>query len=208
MKFKWYAIQLVIICVIIYILQFLIPNLTEEFALVSSEVLYRPWIIVTSIFLHAVGYPPHLIYNMIALALFGSILERIIGGKNFLIVFFVSGIVASFGSVLFYTASIGASGAIFGVMGALAALRPRMTIFIGYIPMPMALAVVLWAIGNFVGLFSPDEIAYAVHLFGLGFGLIVGFYLRKWYGEKRMKRRRHKISEEEFRTWEEKWMII
>lgn len=206
MKYKWYAIKLVIICVIIYILQFLIPNLTDEFALVSSEVIYKPWTILTSIFLHAVEYPPHLIYNMIALGLFGSVLESIIGGKNFLIIFFASGIVASFGSILFYTASIGASGAIFGVMGALAALRPRMTVFIGYVPMPMALAVILWAIGNFVGLFSPDEIAYAVHLFGLGFGLIAGFYLRKWYGEKRMKKKRYKISEEEFSRWEGRWM--
>lgn len=206
MKFKWYAIKLVIICVIVYILQFLIPNLTEEFALVSSEVFYKPWTIVTSIFLHAVEYPPHLIYNMFALGLFGSALEKIIGGKKFLILFFASGIVASFGSILFYTASIGASGAVFGVMGALAALRPRMTIFIVYVPMPMALAIVLWALINFIGLFSPDEIAYAVHLFGLGFGLIAGFYLRKWYGEKRMKKKRYKISEEEFRRWEERWM--
>jgi len=197
MKYKWYTVKLVIICIIIYILQFLIPNLTDEFALVSSEVFYKPWTIVTSIFLHSVYYPPHLIYNMLALGLFGFVLERIIGGKNFLILFFASGIVSSFGSILFYTASIGASGAIFGVMGALAALRPRMTIFLGYVPMPMALAVVLWAIGNFVGLFSPDEIAYVVHLFGLGFGLIAGFYLRKWYGEKRMKRKKYKISEEE-----------
>jgi len=208
MKFKWYAIKLVIICVIVYILQVLISNLTDEFALVSSKALYKPWTIVTSIFLHAPDYPPHLIYNMFALGLFGSILEKIVGGKNFLILFFASGIVASFGSILFYTASIGASGAIFGVMGALAALRPKMTIFIGYVPMPMALAIIFWTVINFVGLFSPDQIAYAVHLFGLGFGLVAGFYLRKWYGEKRMKKKRHKISEEEFRRWEDRWMII
>jgi len=204
MKFRWFAIQLVILCVVIFVFQNLYPQITDQFALVSAEIFYRPWIIITSIFLH--GSFSHLFYNMFALALFGSILEKIIGGKNFLILFFISGIIAGIGSILFYTAAIGASGAIYGVLGALGILRPRMTVYMGYIPMPMAAAVVLWAAGDFIGLFAPGQIAYAAHLFGLGFGLLFGFLLRKKFGETLFKKKKEEISDKEFRTWEDNWM--
>ena len=203
MKYNWYAIKLVIITVIIFVFQFIIPDLTDEFALVSSEFFSKPWTIVTSIFLH--GGIEHLLYNMLALALFGSVLERIIGGRKFLMLYFASGIVACFGSILFYKASIGASGAIFGVMGALAILRPRMTVWL-YAPVPMAFAVVLWTIGNFMGLFAPGQIAYAAHLFGLGFGLAYGFVHKKEYGEIPQKKRRYSLAEKELEKWEDEWL--
>jgi len=203
MKYNWYAIKLVIITVIVFILQFLISGLTDEFALISSEFFSRPWTIVTSIFLH--GSIEHLLYNMLALALFGSVLEKIIGSRKFLILYFASGIVAGVGSILFYTASIGASGAIFGILGALAVLRPRMIVWL-YAPVPMAFAVVLWTIGNFIGLFAPGQIAYAAHLFGLGFGLAYGFVHKKEYGEIPQKKRKHSIAEKELEKWEDEWL--
>jgi len=204
MKYNWFAIKLVIICVIVFILQIIYPQITNQFALVSINVLSNPWTTVTSIFLH--GNFQHLFYNMFALGLFGSVLEKIIGGKKFLILFFVSGIISSIGSILFYTASIGASGAIFGVLGTLAVLRPRMTVYVSYVPMPMALAVALWSIGDLVGLFAPTEVAHAAHLFGLAFGLISGFILRKQFKEVQSKRKEARIDEEEFGEWEDKWM--
>lgn len=206
MKFNWFAIKLVIICVVVWILQLIIPWLTDEFALVSSEFLSRPWIIITHIFLH--GGIEHLFYNMFALALFGSILERVIGGKKFLIVFFVSGVIAGIGSILFYEASIGASGAIYGILGTLAILRPRMTVYMGLgFPMPMIVAVFFWAAGDLLGFFAPSEnVAYAAHLFGLAFGFIYGIYLRKEHGEPFRKRKsKAHIGEEEFREWEDEW---
>ncbi|NIM46716.1 MAG: rhomboid family intramembrane serine protease [Candidatus Aenigmarchaeota archaeon] len=206
MKYNWYAIKIVIICVIVFILQFILP-ITDNFALISSEFLFKPWTIVTYIFLH--GSPSHIFGNMFALALFGSILEKLIGGKKFLIVFFVSGIIAGIGSILFYGASIGASGAIYGIFGTLAILRPRMTVYMGFgAPMPMIAAVFFWALLDFLGFFTAlDNVAYAAHLFGLAFGLIYGFYLKKEYGEKRSKRRsKTDISEEEIRKWEDRWL--
>jgi len=217
MKYNWYSIKIVIVCIIIWILQLMIPQITDEFALVSSEFFSKPWMIITYIFLH--GSPLHIFYNMFALALFGSILEKIIGGKKFLFVFFVSGIVAGIGSILFYRASIGASGAIYGIFGTLAILRPRMTVYMGLgVPMPLILAVSLWAAGDLLGFFAPcryingeiicENVAYAAHLFGLAFGLLYGFYLKKDYGEiasikKRVKAR---IDEEEFEKWEDEWL--
>jgi len=182
--------------------------LTDNFALISSEVLFKPWTIITYIFLH--GGPSHIFGNMFALALFGSILEKLIGGKKFLIVFFVSGIIAGIGSILFYEASIGASGAIYGIFGTLAILRPRMTVYMGLgAPMPMIAAVFFWAILDFFGFFaSLDAVAYAAHLFGLAFGLMYGFYLKKDYGENLKSKRKSKthIREKEIREWEDRWL--
>ncbi len=145
-KYDWYALKLVAICVIVFILQNVFENLTDEFSLDSTTFFSRPWTITSYIFLHASF--EHLFYNMFALALFGSVLERIIGSKKFLLTFFISGTIAGVGSLIFYTSSIGASGAIYGIMGALAVIRPRMTVYVTFIPLPMALAVIFWAAGD------------------------------------------------------------
>lgn len=206
MKYNWFALKLVATCAVVWILQQIIPSLTDDFALTSSEVLSKPWTIITCIFLHA-GFD-HLFYNMFALVIFGFVLEKIIGGKKFLIVFFVSGIIAGIGSVIFYSSSIGASGAIYGIMGALVVLRPRAPVFVGFmVPVPMIVAVVLWAGGDLIGLFAPSEnIAYAAHLFGLAFGLICGLYLKKDYGEFPRAKRKSDISEGEFQNWEDRYV--
>jgi len=205
MRYNWYAFKLVAICVIVFILQNIFSSLTDQFSLGTTQFLSRPWTIITYIFLH--GSFEHLFYNMFALGLFGSVLESVIGGKKFLLIFFVSGIIAGIGSLIFYTSSIGASGAIYGIMGALAVLRPRMTVYVSFIPLPMALAVVFWAAGDLFGLFMPtDLIAHAAHLFGLIFGLIYGIKLRKEYGEVVSKKLKEEIGDEEFKTWENEYM--
>lgn len=205
MKYKWYAFQLVALCVIVFILQNIYPNLTDQFALDSAYIFSRPWTIITYIFLHA--SVEHLFYNMFALALFGAILERVVGGRKFLMIFFAAGIAAGLDSIIFYTSSIGASGAIYGVMGALAVLRPRMTVYAVFVPLPMALAVVFWAAGDLLGLFTPsDLVAHGAHLFGLVFGLVYGIALRSDYGESVVKRPKEEMSDEDFKDWEDKYM--
>lgn len=205
MKYNWYAFKLVAICLIVFILQNFYEDLTNQFSLVSSDFLSRPWIIITYIFLH--GSLQHLFYNMFALGLFGSVLESIIGGKKFLLTFFLSGVIAGIGSIIFYTSSIGASGSIYGILGLLAVLRPRMVVYAGFVPLPMALAVIFWAAGDLLGLFSPfDLIGHAAHLFGLVFGLIYGIKLRKEYGEVIVKKPKEEIRDEEFKKWEDEWL--
>lgn len=205
MKYNWYAFKLVAICVVVFILQNIYTDLTDQFALDSAYLLSRPWTIITYIFLH--GSFEHLFYNMFALALFGSVLEKIIGGKKFLLTFFVSGIIAGIGSVIFYTSSIGASGAIYGIMGILAVLRPRMAVYVGFVPLPMFLTVALWTAGDLLGLFFPTDLtAHGAHLFGLIFGLIYGIFLRKDYGETSRKKI-EEMSDEEISDWEEKYML-
>jgi membrane associated rhomboid family serine protease len=76
------------------------------------------WRLFTSAFLH---YGPfHLILNMLALYWFGSLLERRIGSGRFLLLYIVSGLAGSAGALIAAptTPTVGASGAIFGILGA------------------------------------------------------------------------------------------
>jgi len=185
--------------IFIFLLQ-MIPGFTEFF-LLNSGSWTQVWRFVTSIFLH--GGIAHLFYNLFALALFGSILERIVGGKKFLITFFVSGILANIVSVNFYSSSLGASGAIFGIIGALIFVRPLIPVWAFGLPMPIFVAGILWAAGDVIGIFVPSNIANIAHLSGMAFGLILGAMFRDW---KKKKKSRLSIDENEVRRWEDNWM--
>ena len=198
------SLILVGIAIVVFIIQAAVSGFTQAFALVSADVLTRPWILVTSIFLH--GDIAHLLYNMLGLGLFGMILESIVGKKRFLVIFFAGGLLAGIGTSFLYSAALGASGALMAVLGVLAALRPHMQVFVSFIPMPMWVAAGFWAAGDFIGLFVPTGVANLAHLIGLGFGLGVGFYLRKDFGQLRPGREILHIDDKEFEDWEKKWM--
>lgn len=110
---------LIAICTLVYILQILFPSLTTLGAvngsLVRSGQVYR---LVTGIFMH--GSIWHLLCNMYSLYVIGCATENYFGKKKFLLIYLVSGIIGSMFSCIFNTGwSLGASGAIFGLMGAL-----------------------------------------------------------------------------------------
>lgn len=202
-KFRWCALILVGIIILVYFLQIGFPLQAEWLVLISSKALARPWSVFTYMFLH--GDISHLFFNMFALALFGSVLESIIGYRKFLIVFFSAGIASGIVTTFFYSAIIGASGAIFGVIGVLGAIRPRMAILAMGVPMPMILAVVIWAVLDLLGTFYPDQIAHFGHLAGLVFGLAAGLKLRAKY-KLVEKKEKVALTEEELDEWEEKYM--
>jgi rhomboid protease GluP len=79
------------------------------------------WRLVTAMFLH--GGLTHLVFNMYALYSFGRLAERLYGTRAFLGIYLLAGVAGSCGTLLFYSrsVSVGASGAIFGIMGALVA---------------------------------------------------------------------------------------
>src|SRR3989338_128069 len=136
-KFRFYAIKLSLAIIVVFIFQIFVLDFTEMFVL-NSTAFQQPWRFLTAIFLH--GGLGHLVYNLFALLLFGSILEQLIGGKRFLFVFFLTGILANLVSVNFYSSSLGASGAIFGVLGALIFVRPMMVVWAFGLPMPIFVA--------------------------------------------------------------------
>ncbi len=141
-----------------------------------------PWMFVTSIFLHA--DLSHLFFNMFSLLIFGMYLERMVGRRLFLILFFVAGIIGNVGYILTSSnaliPAIGASGAIYGVMGTLAVLAPFLLIFIyGIIPLPMIIAAGAFAVLDIMGLLVPSGIAHGAHLAGMVVGIGAGLYLRR-----------------------------
>ena len=199
MSFRYVAIMLCAVCVIVFIIQNSVQGFTESL-LLTKDVLSRPWILVTSIFLH--GSMSHLLGNIFALGLFGSILERIVGWRKFVAVFFAAGIVSGLASAFFYDAALGASGAIFGALGMLAALRPKMMVWTYGVPMPMFIAAGFWLVLDIAGTFYPTSVANIAHIVGLAFGIAVGLIFRQSADEKRSK----PLTDEEVDKWEDQWM--
>jgi membrane associated rhomboid family serine protease len=150
---------------------------TEIFLLDQELMFEQPYRLITAIFAH--GSLNHLMSNLFSLLLFGLILEGRIGGKNTLFIFILTGIAINLLlPIMPYTRVLGASGAIFAIMGVLVALRPLMTIFLGFVPMPLIVAAIIWVIQDLLGVFYPTNVANIAHLAGLFMGLILGLYLR------------------------------
>jgi len=201
MKFKFNAFKLSGIIIIIFILQLLIDNFTNWFVLNQSSYI-QIWRFLTAVFLH--GSLAHLISNLFALALFGSILESLIGGKKFLWVFFTSGIIANIIAVNFYSSSLGASGAIFGIIGALVIVRPTLTVWAFGMPMPMFIAAIIWFILDLIGVFVPSDVGNIAHLSGLAIGILFGLFYRDW--TRKEKKQTLSIPENHMRNWEDVYM--
>lgn len=197
---RYFTFIFTIIIIGTYLLQTFIPGITT-LLLLTPQAFYQPWRFFTAIFLHGSGL--HVLYNLFALLLFGFILEKLAGSRIFFMVFFVSGILANFLSVFFYPRALGASGAIFGIIGALTMIRPFMTVWAFSLPMPLFLASLLWAIGDFLGVLFPAGTANLAHISGLGIGFIMGIFLK----EKRNPGLQPiEISEEYMRRWEDTYM--
>lgn len=203
MTYKFYSFIIAGICLIAFILQLTVSGFTELF-LLNQNSFIEPWRFVTSMFLH--GDLVHFMYNMFALLLFGSILEKYIGSNKFLLVYFVTGLLASFGSVFFYDSALGASGAIFGIIGCLLIVRPSLTVFAFGLPMPLFVAGILWAIGDFIGIFMPSNVANIAHLLGMGAGIIFGSFMRNW-DEEKDNASKVKFHEPSIRDWEDKYLV-
>ena len=110
---------LIAICLIVYALtlynESIIYYLANNAALFKFGEIYR---IITSIFVHANIW--HLVCNMYSLYIIGSQVENFLGRKKFIIIYLVSGIIGNLMSMTFSSGfSVGASGAIFGLMGSL-----------------------------------------------------------------------------------------
>ncbi|MGB2842124.1 MAG: rhomboid family intramembrane serine protease [Halobacteriota archaeon] len=175
-----YSYLLLFLISISFVLQLLIPRYTGQLILIPALVMERPWALVTHIFLHSDLW--HFIFNMLFLVIFAPVLERKIGSSKFLLIFFLSGIVAGIGwSLTSVSPVVGASGALCGIFATLAVLMPRMKMYIFPLPIPLEMwvAVILFAALNFLMIGTSYPIAYTAHLSGLFFGLLAGLRLRK-----------------------------
>ena len=164
--------------VLLFVVTLIVPTLILSLGLIPAEVLVRPWTILTSLFLH--GGIGHILVNMITLYFFGRYLCMLVGGRKFLLVYFIGGIL---GNILYILLApplsivVGASGAIFAMGGVLTAMRPKLRVLVFPIPVPLP----LWAavIGGFLIISFFPNVAWQAHLGGLAFGLAIGYFFRR-----------------------------
>ena len=151
------------------------------------------WTFLTSMFMHAGFF--HLFANMFSLLFIGGLVEKILGRKRYLSFYIISGLIAGAFFVLLSlifsgdlnTYAVGASGALFGLIGLLMLLTPNLPVYIMFIPIPIkmkyaapGILIILWLI-SFAG---NLQIGNTAHFGGLIAGLTYGLYLRKKYRNK------------------------
>lgn len=159
--------------------------------------LFKPYQIATHMFAHAAYVPGtgriiffHILFNMFALWMFGRVLENVWGPKRFLLFYLACGVGAAITHLAVqyftggYSAAVGASGAVMGILAAFAYLFPNTELYIMFIPVPVKAkwAVIgLAAIDLFGGVanFSGDNIAHFAHLGGALTGFILVFIWNK-----------------------------
>jgi len=173
--------------------------MTFEFGLVPILVTrgFRFWQPVTYLFLHDPTTLWHILFNMLFLWMFGVDLERSWGSRRFYVYFFVTGIGAGLINVLVktlldprglgsgvYTPTIGASGAIYGILLAAAVMFPDRKVWL--IPFPVQIPMKIYVLGaGAIEFFSTlgsggDNVSHVTHLGGM----LVGYlYLRRgsWF---------------------------
>ncbi len=160
----------------------------EHYALVPDHL--RPFALVTCMFLHGGWF--HLIGNMWFLWVFGSHIEDALGSVKFLVFYLIAGIVSgavqlvlTFGSPV---PTLGASGAIAGVMGAFLILYPRVRVvtlvfiivFITTFELPAAVMLIYWfaiqlvsGLSSFASFTDQGGVAWFAHVGGFLAGILL-----------------------------------
>ncbi|MBE6251636.1 MAG: rhomboid family intramembrane serine protease [Bacteroidales bacterium] len=148
---------------------------------------YRPWTFVTYMFLH--GGFAHLFFNMYALFLFGSVLERVWGTRKFLFYYFATGIGAGMIHIVVqmltgdFAPTVGASGAIFGLLLGYAMLYPDTVMGLIFPPVRMKakwFVLIYAAIELLLGVSGAQSgVAHFAHLGGLLVGLAIMLYWKR-----------------------------
>ena len=181
----------------------------EHFALFyPASPFFKPWQFITHMFMH--GGLWHIFFNMYTLWIFGSVLERIWGWKKFLVFYFVTGLGAALlhtgvqfieaqvymsqiadGSLAAQTAlhqlkltpTVGASGAIYGVLIGFAMLYPDAMLTLIFPPVSLKakwFVIIFAVIELFTGVFGiGGGIAHFAHLGGMLFGWMLIMYWKK-----------------------------
>jgi len=212
---KWLLISNIGIFVATFLLardEFAIRGLFGWLALSPDHVLrgLRVWQLVTYLFLH--GGIQHLLFNMLALWMFGATLERDWGTRRFLKYYFLCGIGAGLCDVTvnallgnWSASTIGASGAIYGVLLAFGVLYPEATILFLFI-FPIQAKYFVMIVGAIALLGSVNinsGVSNVAHLGGMLFGLLYlkvrfpkldTYEVRRWYRNYKMQRAKKKFQ--------------
>ena len=167
--------SLIGITLAVFLLQ-LIPGLAVTDRLLYAGVYslpgnLEPWRMITSVFVHSTALIFHVLLNMYTLWIFGQLLEGLLGRWRFLALYLISGLGGSIG-VLWLSdprvGVVGASGAIFGLMGAFLVIQRRLG-------GQTTQLFVLLGINLVIGFIPGFNVAWQAHLGGLVVGALVGF---------------------------------
>lgn len=185
--------HLLIINVIVYFgAQLLLPNVDMLALYFPTSDAFQPYQVVSHMFMH--GGTTHLLFNMLMLFFLGPFVEQALGAKKFLILYFVSGFSAMLlhmavwylqldPQVLEYVRVVGASGALYGVLIAFAAMFPNVKLMLLIPPIPVRakyLALALIAIDLFSGISKMQTgVAHFAHIGGAIAGFLLIWYWRK-----------------------------
>lgn len=210
---KWLLIGNTAIFVLTYLAQQAgFGAIFSPFALTPRAVIFHfaIWQLVTYLFLH--GSVSHLLFNMLALWMFGVALERAWGTRQFLKFYFLCGVGAGLCDLAvnallgnWYTSTIGASGAIYGVLLAFGVLYPEAIIlFLFIFPIQAKFFVMIVGAMALLGSLNVNSgVSNAAHLGGMLFGLLylkVGFpkldlyEVRRWYRNYKLQRAKKKFQ--------------
>lgn len=180
-----WVLRIVVANVVVFFLQATLPIVNSLFELRVAGLLWRPWTLVSYMFLH--GSFSHIFWNMLGLYFFGPVLETRLGGLRFLRLYLISGIVGGLGWLIFSAlpmgglgALIGASGGVFGVQLGFAYFWPRQPIYIwGILPIEARWLVVIMtgvSLWSGLGAGGGGGVAHFAHLGGF----LGGFLYLKW----------------------------
>ncbi|WP_266169521.1 rhomboid family intramembrane serine protease [Dyella subtropica] len=190
--------NLLIANIVVYLLQWAMPEWSVPFALWPlGSGYFQVWQVVTNAFMH--GGWAHLFFNMFALFMFGGRIERLFGARNFTVYYFTCLVVASLLQLIvlryflqdFQTPTVGASGAIFGLLLAFGMMYPQEKLMV--FPIPIAIPAWLFVTGYaLVELTSGvtgwmPGIAHFAHLGGMLGGFLL---IQYWRGKFPIKPQR------------------
>ena len=174
-----------------------------------AEPQFRLVSIITAMFMH--GGSMHILMNMLVLILLGVPFEERIGSRSFILIYFISGILGSLitGSVSVFngeglnTLNIGASGAVFGIMGGFALLYPRDEIpmllgpiFLHRVPVILATIVFVAMETFYVGMNTQDGIGHGTHMASF----IAGVFLSPLFPKKAISVKQSLKIDEDYLT--------
>jgi membrane associated rhomboid family serine protease len=175
------TLTIIAICVGVWLLQQVSPLVSREVAFRPDLGATEPWRFLTAAFAHSPGQPLHILFNMYALWVLGQYLEPLLGRARFAALYLISAVGGSVGYLLlatppllpltqagvdgsrWLTPMVGASGAVFGLFGALLVLNRHLGRSSGPIFGVLAINAVLG--------FVVPNVAWQAHLGGLLTGL-------------------------------------
>lgn len=151
------------------------------------------WQFVTYMFVHDPSSFTHILFNMLALFIFGPNVERQMGSKEFLLYYLLTGILAGVFSFIIFALSgswvvflMGASGAVFAVQLAYAVLFPRSVLYIwGILPLRAPIMVLGFTAIELISMIVGfgGNVAHLTHLAGVAFGwfyFMIRFGINPW----------------------------